>query len=194
LQLKPLTDCPDCPDNPWVVLAEIELGDDGEIKRIDNCSCRRIVVSLSNIVLHCATEFPTITDISPNSAMPNDTNKNLLLTGTNFKEGQRLSMGPGISVSSINVTDATHIEAIFTVAQGALPGERVVTLINPDCSAVTFAGKFKINDAASKATIAEQPTIEPATKATLPTPAKTGSPTTQKRKRGGDKSAAPDEV
>jgi hypothetical protein len=37
--------CPDCPDGPWVVLAEVTVDSDGVITKIDNCSCRRIVYS-----------------------------------------------------------------------------------------------------------------------------------------------------
>jgi hypothetical protein len=187
LQLKPLTDCPNCPDNPWVVLAEIELGDNGEIKKIDNCSCRRIVVSLSNMVLRCATEFPTVIGVTPDSALPG--NANLLLSGTNFKAEQRLSLGRGITVSRIHVPNPTMMEVDITIAPEALPGDRVVTLINPDCSAVTFAGKFEVKAAPYKATITEQQTMEPSTNTTPPASAKKGSPTPQKRKKGGDKSA-----
>lgn len=37
--------CPECPDNPWVVLAEITVDDAGTVTRIDNCSCRRIMAT-----------------------------------------------------------------------------------------------------------------------------------------------------
>lgn len=43
-----LRPCPPCPDDPWVVLARIELDVDG-IRDIDNYSCRRLVTSLADL-------------------------------------------------------------------------------------------------------------------------------------------------
>ncbi len=37
--------CPDCPDSPWVVLAKVEVDDSGDIQVIDNCDCRRIMLT-----------------------------------------------------------------------------------------------------------------------------------------------------
>lgn len=45
--------CPECPADPWVVLAEVEVNEDGTIQRIDNCSCRRVVISFANKWWHC---------------------------------------------------------------------------------------------------------------------------------------------
>jgi hypothetical protein len=193
---KPLIECPKCPDSPWVVLAEIELGDNGEIKKIDNCSCRRFVISLSSMVLHCATDLPTVSGVVPDSAHPGS-ETNLLITGSNFKQGQRLSLGPGIVVNSISVLNNNLMDVTVTIANEAPQGDRVVTLINPDCSAITFAGKFKINAAAPKFAIAERSNVETARTVTplapVPGPARTGP--TQKKKKGGNKSTeAQDEV
>jgi hypothetical protein len=40
-----LPECPECPAEPWVVLAEVRIDAEGEIQYIDNCSCRRLVRS-----------------------------------------------------------------------------------------------------------------------------------------------------
>lgn len=37
--------CPACPISPWVVLAAVKIADDGRVTDIDNCSCRRIMVT-----------------------------------------------------------------------------------------------------------------------------------------------------
>lgn len=39
--------CPPCPDDPWVVLARIEVGPDGIIGQPDNYSCRRQVITFA---------------------------------------------------------------------------------------------------------------------------------------------------
>jgi hypothetical protein len=49
----PIPSCPPCPDEPWVVLAKVELEDDGKIKKIDNCVCRRMVGAFGHFWWKC---------------------------------------------------------------------------------------------------------------------------------------------
>ena len=49
----PLSACPPCPSDPWVVLAAVKLAQDGTITEIDNCSCRRMVLSFANVWWRC---------------------------------------------------------------------------------------------------------------------------------------------
>ncbi len=58
-----LDTCPPCPDDPWVVLARIRLNRRGDILEIDNCSCRRMVISLANAWQRCA-EPPIRIDVA----------------------------------------------------------------------------------------------------------------------------------
>lgn len=53
--IKPhgIPDCPPCPDDPWVVLAKVETDDKGNITSIDNCTCRRMVLSLASVWSRC---------------------------------------------------------------------------------------------------------------------------------------------
>lgn len=51
----PIPECPPCPDEPWVGLAEVEIDADGNVT-IDNCICRRLVVSLANSWWQCSDE------------------------------------------------------------------------------------------------------------------------------------------
>lgn len=57
LDFKDITiqDCPPYPDDTWVVLAEVQLEDNGngKIKKIDNCACRRMLVPLAQVWLKC---------------------------------------------------------------------------------------------------------------------------------------------
>jgi hypothetical protein len=48
-----IPDCPPCPTDPWVVLAEVTADKKGAITRIDNCKCRRMVVSLAQYWRKC---------------------------------------------------------------------------------------------------------------------------------------------
>lgn len=48
-----LPDCPPCPSDPWVVLAKVCVDQAGEITCINNCECRRLVMSFGNTWGHC---------------------------------------------------------------------------------------------------------------------------------------------
>jgi hypothetical protein len=49
-----IPDCPPCPEEPWVVLAQVALEADGKITRIDNCSCRRMVAAVGHFWWQCS--------------------------------------------------------------------------------------------------------------------------------------------
>jgi hypothetical protein len=49
-------DCPPCPTDPWVVLAKVSFDESGIINLIDNCECRRLVISFGSFWWKCASE------------------------------------------------------------------------------------------------------------------------------------------
>jgi hypothetical protein len=55
-----LPKCPACPTDPWVVLAKVEFDDKGNVKTIDNCSCRRMVLSLAPFWTRCNEPVTTV--------------------------------------------------------------------------------------------------------------------------------------
>ena len=56
-----IPDCPACPTDPWVVLAKVVTDDQGNVKQIDNCTCRRMVLSLAPYWWKC-NEAPTVVE------------------------------------------------------------------------------------------------------------------------------------
>jgi hypothetical protein len=62
-----LPECPPCPSDPWVVLAEVCVDEAGIIKTIDNCKCRRLVMSFANTWGRC-TQQPH--ECAPRKAEP----------------------------------------------------------------------------------------------------------------------------
>jgi hypothetical protein len=48
-----LPDCPDCPSDPWVVLARVEIKADGTITKLEHCACRRQVASFGPFWWSC---------------------------------------------------------------------------------------------------------------------------------------------
>jgi hypothetical protein len=60
-----IPDCPPCPTEPWVVLAEVITDEQGAVRRIDNCSCRRMVLSLAPYWWRCDEPAIVIDAVSP---------------------------------------------------------------------------------------------------------------------------------
>jgi hypothetical protein len=60
-----IPDCPPCPTDPWVVLATVTMDANGNVQTIDNCSCRRMVVSPAPYWSKCSDPA-----ISPQAATP----------------------------------------------------------------------------------------------------------------------------
>ena len=61
----PLPECPDCPSDPWVVLAAVTLNQEGSIQPIDNRSCRRLVAALGHFWWKCEGDKSQITSVEP---------------------------------------------------------------------------------------------------------------------------------
>jgi hypothetical protein len=50
-------ECAPCPDEPWVVLAQLTVDDAGAVE-VDNCACRRLAVSFANLWWVCSSTAP----------------------------------------------------------------------------------------------------------------------------------------
>jgi len=150
----PTIHCPACPPDPWVVLGKVILAEDGSVT-IDNCACRRMVIALGNVSLRCASEPITITNIenvddANHPYMTAGTTKKLKVTGTHFKTGVQVYMGPGVTFD-FNVEYATGEhpdDTWFYVKANADPaavgGKRRLTAWNVDCTTGTSEPLFEI--------------------------------------------------
>src|SRR5258708_34704107 len=89
--------CPPCPDQPWVVLAEVQIDDGGAITAIDNCSCRRILLSFGNLWWRCAVA--ALSDVTvqgaPDRVVQAGTDIVVQFTGGNLRPDAKVNMGPG---------------------------------------------------------------------------------------------------
>jgi hypothetical protein len=144
----PLAVCPQCPAEPWVALARVTVDEDGAITEIDNCECRRIVVSPANLSIRCVPAVPKVTEIDPKEAKAGEKNIPMTLIGENFKPGLRLYMGSGITFDLTNAkpnADGKKYENIIAnIDANADPGTRNLTVITPDCATGTFRDLFTV--------------------------------------------------
>ncbi len=145
-----LNECPPCPTDPWVVLAEVQFGDDGTITKIDNCSCRRIMVSFANYWCRCVPMALQITGVTSDSEEINPgQSAQLTITGNNFKSGLHIYLGQGVTVGTVTVNSAQEVKVSITVNASAKPGARVLTVTNPDCSVAVFPNAITIEEQAA---------------------------------------------
>ncbi|MGH9605831.1 MAG: Ig-like domain-containing protein [Terracidiphilus sp.] len=75
--------------------------------------------------------IPVITYLSPNSAVQGANQLEVVIHGlyTNWASGSStVNFGPGVTVTSFQVDDATHIEAVINVDAAATPGYRTVVV------------------------------------------------------------------
>jgi hypothetical protein len=134
-----LLDCPECPADPWVVLARVKLTSDGVIQEVDNCSCRRIVISFGRFWGQCATDMIKIDTVTPDVLAPGVADQTLTITGTNLfsNSPSMVSLGEGVSVKTVTQPqDQSGKQLTITVSvdADAAVGSRDLRLINPDCS------------------------------------------------------------
>ena len=91
------------------------------------------------------TVAPTITSVSPASAPRGTANLQVFVNGTNFAAGATATIsGGGLTISGVTRLSATQIRMTVTIAAGANPTARNVTVTNPDGGAVTRTGGFTI--------------------------------------------------
>lgn len=137
-----LIGCPPCPSDPWVVLAQVELGDNGKIKTIDNCSCRRMILSLAEFWQRCkgGTVQITAVKVTSNEPLnPGQQNVTLNVTGINIDSQAKFDFESGVSVvTKTDVTNGMPISITVNIMQNAVPGDRTLTIINPDCATATW--------------------------------------------------------
>jgi hypothetical protein len=85
---------------------------------------------------------PTVTAVDPNQGYRGDT-LDVTITGTNFNGATSVSFGAGITVNDFDVDSDTQITAGITIAAGATPGTRDVSVTTP-LGTGTLTGGFTV--------------------------------------------------
>lgn len=140
--------CPPADVDPWVVLAMVEVDAKGEIVAVDNCSCRRIVTTLAPFWQRCTPQPASIGQISLTPADPvpaGTTGVKLVVEGSGFDPSSRVDLGLGVRVTRMEVTTGgTTMLITAHVLHTAAPGERTITITNPDGATTTRPGVITI--------------------------------------------------
>jgi len=135
-------DCPDCHCGPWVGLAAVTVNSDGTVRKIDNCSCRRLVLSYSQFWWLCEGMAPGVTKADPNSLKADGTDQQVIVTGSGFGCGTVASLGPDIVVKHTQVKDPKTLLLTVNVPVGTT-GAFDVTVTNINGASATLPSGIK---------------------------------------------------
>jgi hypothetical protein len=148
----PIPDCPPCPDEPWVVLAKVDLDADGNIIKIDNCVCRRLVVSLAGAWWHCTEPHPhphptpqptpqptpspapgpsrpvKVVAVKARATLAPGVQTEVEMKGENLDQVAKVSFGQGIKVKDVRTPSGEKLTANLAVEATAQPGKRTLVL------------------------------------------------------------------
>jgi hypothetical protein len=136
--------CPPCDCGPWVGLAVVTVNSDGSIAQIDNCSCRRHVLSFATFWWKCTTPTYslTVTDLNKKNPAPiavNTQDQNgvqLLVTATNVDADASFTFGDGVKITNIS-SSGTAPNLTFTMTatadSDATLGNKSLIAVNKDC-------------------------------------------------------------
>lgn len=150
--------CPPCDCGPWVGLAAVTVDSTGTIVQIDNCSCRRLVLSLATYWWKCTGTLSGVTLTDPNKKLPpgtafpivaGHTDPTLIaVKGTNLDKDAMLTFGDGVRVTSDtsqwSQTNPTLVLSV-TADDDAQPGVRPLIVVNQDCSMALAANAINIS-------------------------------------------------
>ena len=145
---RPIPPCLEPPADPWVVLARVEFDDDGNITAVDNCGCRRMVVSLADAWWKCTTSQLTLSKVEVTPAgpyTPGQQGIKLTVTGTAIDSGATADLGPGVRVTGKLFQNATTIDFTVRILKSARKGDRNLVVTNPDCRMATSAKALTIS-------------------------------------------------
>jgi hypothetical protein len=160
--------CPDCTCGPWVGLAKVTFDQSGNIQTIDNCVCRRIVVSLSQATRSCTGVPPTVTSLNPTAIQSPATNLSMTVVGTGFYCGTsaQFATTDPLSVSQTQVQNAetliltVNVSATAAATAAAAGGSLTATLTvtNADGSNMAYSATFTVSASTASGSAPSSPT------------------------------------
>jgi hypothetical protein len=159
--------CPE-PYDPWVVLAVVDFESDGRITKIDNCSCRRMIVSLAHLWWRCQSSEPVITNVTPTTEEYPRGKKDIKVTveGRDIDKGATAEFGQGIQVTHLEVNEINdhdrRVDLTVTIADNAQPGPRTLTITNPDCAIAKYDNALTVSSETTPKTTKTTKTAGPA--------------------------------
>jgi hypothetical protein len=123
-------------------LAQVTLDKDGNITLIDNCKCRRIVVSFGSFWRQCKSAVFTVGNLKATTAgvdlqkIPPGTavTMTMNISGLDSTAKPTADLGPGVTIGAFTTTDGKVWSLNFTVEPSAAAGYRTLVVSLADSS------------------------------------------------------------
>jgi len=161
---SPIPPCPPPPEDPWVGLAKIELDPDGVISRIDNCACRRMVLSHASFWWHCEAPLQ-VEKIEDGGDVQRGEERVIRIEAAKpFPEATRVEAGKGVIVNAALVKRDPNNERVLLVPVKVEPdaavGARPITIILPNEQRVVQRNAINVRPAQAAEPAPEKATTE----------------------------------
>lgn len=145
---SPIPPCPTPPDDPWVGLAKVELDTNGVITRIDNCACRRMVLSYASFWWQCEGLLE-VKNIQDGGDITQGEDRVIKAEAARaFPPGTKAELGADVTVNTAGVKPAAGndkiLEIPITVQPHAAVGPRALTISYPNSLRAVYPNAINI--------------------------------------------------
>jgi len=141
-----MADCPECPTDPWVGLASVEVNADGSIKNINNCGCRRIVVSFANFWWRCAPDHLDVHRAEPTKDVDAGADAEITVAADGVKPNARVTIARDVKVLEWKQVGDKIVMKV-RVDPKATAGPRRIVILNPDSTLATVDDALEVKAA-----------------------------------------------
>ena len=126
-----LPDCPDCPTDPWVVLARVEVDANGTITEINNCACRRLVVSFASSWWKCTGDACAVQSVEVEGGSRVEVGHDFVMNvrAYDLPAQVTVNLGDQVTVSTAVVSEnGTRLQINAKAEAAAAPGQRTLEI------------------------------------------------------------------
>jgi uncharacterized protein (TIGR03437 family) len=126
-------------------LKNVTLSSGTDFRTLDVWGDAVVTRSYDGALFNCssASLAPRPLNVQPEAMLAGDSGQ-VLISGSGFASGARLSFGAGVNVGAITRISSNLLVAQISVAADAQPGARDLTITNPEGVAATGAGLFRV--------------------------------------------------
>lgn len=142
--------CPECAAGPWVGLARVEVNEDGAIVLIDNCACRRLVVSFANFWWKCDCATINLSTTGPSTLLDREKPTEINIKSDGVDPKAVITVPRGVTVTTWKQSGGI-LTLTVTTDKNADPGPRTIVVNNPGGNLATLAGAIEVPQSSSAA-------------------------------------------
>jgi hypothetical protein len=175
----PLPDCPECPIDPWVVLARVEIDADGTITAIDNCSCRRLVVSFANTWWRCTGDACAVQSVEVEGGRRVEAGHDFAMNIRAYAlpEQVKVNLGDRVTVNTAVVSEnGTRLQVNAKAEADAAPGSRTLEIKDAVTDRLIAASRDVVTIVVAGSLVTPHAAAPPAEKPAQPQPAQPAQP------------------